>query len=267
MSISLTLQPFLVLRAPARPQRQAGVSAEPVLHVADIETLAGEAPRQHLALRSQRRNAAQPSKASPGVVRPLTLLDAIDTALEEAGGGLVTTEQFAVPLDCVRASDTGNNVYIRPAGGSEGYGIGAAVGAKLAPPDLPVVGIVGDGSMYYADSGMWTAVHHSIPVLYVITNNMAYGIVAGAFGRAQGQMNDTGVYAGVVLDGIDPVKIAEGFGVEAAHLEDESKVDEAIRHGLDIVNTERRPYLLNVHMPLGLPSGGSAAEPYKLESG
>jgi benzoylformate decarboxylase len=224
------------------------------------------AREQGSTLRSQRRIAVQPSEARPGVVRPLTLLDAIDTVLEEAGGGLVTTEQFAVPLDCVQASDTGNNVYIRPAGGSEGYGIGAAVGAKLAAPDKPVVGIVGDGSLYYADSGMWTAAHHRIPVLYVITNNGAYGIVAGAFGRAEGQMSDTGVYAGVVLDGIDPVKIAEAFGVEAAHLDDESKVDEAIKHGLEIVNKEGRPYLLNVHLPLGLPPGGTAAEPYKLVS-
>ena len=53
--------------------------------------------------------------------------------------------------------DPGNNQYIRPAGGSEGYGVGAAIGAKLGAPDKPVVGLVGDGSLYYSDHGLWTA--------------------------------------------------------------------------------------------------------------
>ena len=222
---------------------------------------------QVLSLRTQSRNDIQPGEAKAGVVRPLALLDALDVALERIGGGLVTTEQFAAPLDCLQVDDdTGNNVFLRPAGGSEGYGIGAAIGAKLAAPDRPVVGLVGDGSMYYADSGLWTAVHHKIPVLYVIPNNVAYGIVAGAFSRAGGQMNDTGVYAGVVLDGIDPVKIAEGFGVEGEHVQDESKIEDAITRGLELVENERRPYLLNVHLPVGLPAGGQAASPYELAS-
>ena len=223
---------------------------------------------QASALRGKRRNALRPPEARAGVVRPLVLLDALDNALEQIGGGLITIEQFAVPLDCLQADDdTGNNVYIRPAGGSEGYGIGAPIGAKLAAPGQPVVGLVGDGSMYYADSGLWTAVHHGIPVLYVIPNNEAYGIVADAFGRAGGRMNDTGEYAGVVLDGIDPVKIAEGFGVEGVHVLDESIIGDAITRGLDIVEREQRPYLLNVHLPIGLPSGGHAASPFRLTSG
>jgi thiamine pyrophosphate-dependent acetolactate synthase large subunit-like protein len=70
-------------------------------------------------------------------------------------------EQFALPLESLGGSpDAGRNVYIRPAGGSEGYGVGAAAGAKLAAPDRPVVGLVGDGSLCYADSGLWTTVHH-----------------------------------------------------------------------------------------------------------
>ena len=223
---------------------------------------------QALVLRGQRRNALQSQKAQAGVVRPLALLDALDHGLERIGGGLITTEQFAVPLDCVQASDdTGNNVYIRPAGGSEGYGIGAAVGAKLAAPGQPVVGLVGDGSMYYADSGLWTAAHHGIPVLYVIPNNRAYGVVANAFGGAGGRMSDTGEYAGVVLDSINPVKIAEGFGVEGEHVQDESIIGDVITRGLDVVENEQRPYLLNVHLPIGLPPGGHAAPAFKLMNG
>ena len=216
-------------------------------------------------LRSARRSQTGSAGPQPGTIRPMAMLDALDAALERAGGGLITTEQFAAPLDCVRQKpDGGSNVYIRPASGSEGYGIGAPIGAKLAAPGTPVVGLVGDGSMYYADSGLWTAAHHRIPVLYLIANNGAYGIVAGAFDEAGGAMSRTGEYAGVRLDGIDPVMISQGFGVEAERVDDEAAIGEAIERGLTIVEREGRPYLLDVRLPVGLPAGGRAASPFEM---
>ena len=135
---------------------------------------------------------------------------------------------------------------------------------KLAAPDKPVVGLVGDGSMFYADSGLWTAAHHGVPVLYIISNNQSYGVVASSFGRANGVMKETGEYAGVVLDGIDPVKLAEGFGVDGMHVQDESRLAAAIDHGLNVVEGENRPFLLNVRLPLGVPEGGRAAKQFRL---
>ena len=215
-------------------------------------------------LRSERRVALQPATEIPGRVRPLTLLDTVDSELENLGGGVITTEQFAVPLeDVLEKSSGGNNTYIRPAGGSEGYGMGAVLGAKLAVPDRPVVGIVGDGSVYYSDSAFWSAAQHEIPVLYVVPNNGAYGIVAGAFGRANGVMKDTGVYAGVVLDGADIVQLAGSFGVEGRRVDDESKMAEAVKEGLETVEREGRPMLLDVQLPLGLPEGGKASRQVK----
>ena len=232
---------------------------------ANHEERLGWAREQAAALRAERRKAAQSAEPTPSRVRPLMLLDALDSALERIGGGLVTIEQTALPLEALAGSEhTGNNVYIKPAGASEGYGMGGAVGAKLAAPDQPVVGLVGDGSMYYADSALWTTAHHRVPVLYVIPNNQGYGIVAKSFELAGGRMAQTGEYAGVVLDGIDPVKIAEGYGVEAMHVRDESTVAEAITHGLEVVEKEKRPFLLNVDVPTGLPRGGRAAVPFRL---
>ena len=158
------------------------------------------------------------------------------------------------------------NEYIFAAGGSEGYGVGATIGVKLAAPDKPVVGLVGDGSLYYADSGLWTAAHHNVPVLYVISNNGAYGIVADSFGRGAKTMSETGEYAGVVLGGIDPVKIAEAFGVEGLRVDDESRLEDAIAHGLRVNETEARPFLLDVRLPLGLPEGGREAARFRLAS-
>ena len=198
-------------------------------------------------------------------VRPVVLVDAIDSALERLGGGYITNEQFAAPYDAVECGlAENNNIFLKGAGGSEGWGVGAAIGAKLAASDSPVIGLVGDGSLYYADSGLWTTVHHNIPLLYVISNNGAYGIVAGAFDRSGGTMSDTGIYEGVVLDGIDPVKIADAFGLEAETIDSENSIDETFDRALKIVQDENRPYLLDVRLPTGLPEGGSASQPFKM---
>jgi benzoylformate decarboxylase len=217
------------------------------------------------SLRARQRDAARSVVQQPDKVRPYVLADTLDRALERFGGGLVTIEQYAVAQDILEnTGDSGNNEYIRAAGGSEGFGVGAAIGAKLGAPDKPVVGLVGDGSLYYSDSALWTAASHNIPVLYVISNNGAYGVVAGAFGRAEANMKQTGDYRGVVLDNIDPVKLGEGFGVEGMHVTDESSIADAIEHGLKTVENEKRPFLLNVHLPLGLPGGGRPGPPYSL---
>lgn len=78
-------------------------------------------------------------------------------------------------------------------------------------------------------------------------------------------MKQSGVYGGVVLDNIDPIKVAEGFGVEGMEVQDEATVEEAIDHGLDIVEREGRAFVLNVRLPRGLPQGGRAATPYNFK--
>lgn len=217
------------------------------------------------ALREQRRRATGWAPKQAGYVRPLVLLDTLDEELELLGGGVMTFESPSTSFDSVQCKQGGgNNIYIRSAGGSEGYGIGAAIGAKLASPGTAVVGLVGDGSTFYADSGLWTAVHHRIPVLYVIPNNGSYGVVAGAFGRAGEVMSDTGQYASVALEGIDPVAIAGGFGMDGIVVDEEAQLRDAIKHGLDVVMNDQQPYLIDVKLPLGLPEGGTPAEVWKL---
>ena len=231
----------------------------------DFEARRGLAQKESVALHARRKQAARSVPKQTGCVRPWVLVDALDEALERLDGGLAMVEQYALPVDSRgEKHGSGNTEFIRAAGGSEGYGIGGTLGLKLAAPDQPVVGIVGDGSMYYADSGLWTAAHHQIPVLYVIPNNQAYGIVADAFRRAEGTMRQTGEYAGVVLDKIEPVTIAEGFGIEGLRVDEEARLKDAIAHGLTAVEGEKRPFLLDVRLPLGVPEGGQAATPFRL---
>ena len=80
-------------------------------------------------------------------------------------------------------------------------------------------------------------------------------------------MNQRGRYEGVVLDGIDVVGLAESFGVEGIRVDDEERIDAAVAEGIETVEKEGRPLLLDVKMPLGLPTGGKAADQYQLVAG
>ena len=62
-------------------------------------------------------------------------------------------------------------------GGALGWGMGGALGLKLANPDRPVVGIIGDGSSMMTVQALWTAATYNIPVVYAICNNRAYRIL------------------------------------------------------------------------------------------
>jgi acetolactate synthase-1/2/3 large subunit len=58
-----------------------------------------------------------------------------------------------------------------------GFGAPAALGAKLARPDKPVVALVGDGGFSAVESTLTTAVEYGIAPVWVVMNNYAYGVV------------------------------------------------------------------------------------------
>ncbi|HEX3550632.1 MAG TPA: thiamine pyrophosphate-binding protein [Candidatus Elarobacter sp.] len=57
---------------------------------------------------------------------------------------------------------------------SMGFGIGGPLGAKLAAPDRPVIGVCGDGGFAMHASAVLTAVEYDIPVVWVVWNNYGY---------------------------------------------------------------------------------------------
>jgi len=96
-----------------------------------------------------------------------------------------------LPADAILTTDAGNfstwmhrhyqyarfPTQLGPTNGSMGYGVPAAVAARLVHPDRPVVAFVGDGGMLMTGQEIATAVHHNIdPVILAINNNM-YGTI------------------------------------------------------------------------------------------
>ena len=55
-----------------------------------------------------------------------------------------------------------------------------------------------------------------------------------------------------------------GRGFQGMHVQEESRLAAAIEHGLNVVDRQNRPFLLNIRLPLGLPEGGRAATQFRL---
>jgi len=132
-------------------------------------------------------------------------------------------------------------------GGVLGWGVPAAIGAKIARPDRQVLALVGDGSFQFAPQALWTAVRYEVPVGVVIWNNNQYQANRRFLHAYGGRAAATGKYIGCNLDSpeMDHVVVAKGYGVEGERVEEPENLGEAIDRCLKAV-AAGRPYLVDV---------------------
>ncbi|RKS82086.1 acetolactate synthase large subunit [Haloarcula quadrata] len=138
--------------------------------------------------------------------------------------------------------------------GTMGYGVPAAIGAKLAAPDQEVVCFDGDGSFLMTVQGLSVAVREQLDITYVVLNNEAVGMVR--------QWQD-GFYEGRRMASEYPWipqfdKLAEAFGARGFTLESYDNVEETIQEARDYDG----PSVIDAHIDPGenvfpmVPSGG-----------
>ena len=95
--------------------------------------------------------------------------------------------------------------------GTMGYGLGAALGAKMGCKDKTVINIAGDGCFRMNMNEIATATRYNIPVIQVVLNNHVLGMVRQWQTLFYGKR-----YSHTVLnDAVDFVKVAEGMGAKA----------------------------------------------------
>lgn len=95
--------------------------------------------------------------------------------------------------------------------GTMGYGLGAALGAKMGCKDKIVINIAGDGCFRMNMNEIATATRYNIPVIQVVLNNHVLGMVRQWQTLFYGKR-----YSHTVLnDAVDFVKVAEGMGAKA----------------------------------------------------
>ena len=139
------------------------------------------------------------------------------------------------------------------AGGALGWGIGGALGVKLARPDRHVVGILGDGAAMYGIQGLWTAAYYDVPVIYVICNNRSYQILKQFLNNYYypilGLKDRKSEYIGMNFSKqpVDFAGVAEALGVEGFRVEEPDEFRPSLEKALNL----GRPALVDVHIDAG----------------
>ncbi len=121
--------------------------------------------------------------------------------------------------------------------GTMGFGLPAAIGAKLGRPDRPVVLFVGDGGFQMTIQELGTIFQTKIDVKIVLLNNNFLGMV-----RQWQELFFDSRYAATALINPDFQSIAKGYSIEAQKVSDRKDLDKAIEN---MVN-HNGPFLLEV---------------------
>ena len=172
-----------------------------------------------------------------GILRPQYIVERI-CALTK-GEALITTEvgqnqiwaaqyyQFSRPRTFISSGGLG----------TMGFGLGAAIGAQIGNPDKTVINIAGDGSFRMNCNELATAVEYELPIIVVILNNHALGMVK----QWQDLFYDRRFSQSIIERQTDFVKLAEAYGAVGFNLTRKEDVDEVITAAL----AAKRPVVIN----------------------
>ncbi|MBR4870342.1 MAG: biosynthetic-type acetolactate synthase large subunit [Oscillospiraceae bacterium] len=168
----------------------------------------------------------------------------------ELEGDTLTPKQITdavsriVPEDTIIATDVGQHQmwaiqhfhYTYPGQlvtsggfGTMGFGLGAAIGAKVGNPDKTVIHVTGDGSFRMNCNELATEQHYDAPVITLIFNNGTLGMVRQWQSLIYGKR-----YSQTTLDrGPDFVKLAEAYGLKGRRVHTVEELEDALRSALE----------------------------------
>lgn len=141
---------------------------------------------------------------------------------------VVRTASAMLPEDAIITNGAGNyaafvhryfeykgyRTELAPTSGSMGYGLPAAVAAKLAHPTRPVINFQGDGCFMMTSQELATAVQYGLPVVSIIANNGMYGTI-----RMHQEREYPRRVIGTTLVNPDFAAFARSFGAEGFTVE------------------------------------------------
>lgn len=122
----------------------------------------------------------------------------------------------------LRLSQPGS--FVHTVGGGLGWGIGAAVGTRMARADRPVVAVLGDGCALFGLQGLWSAARYHVPVLFCVMNNGEYRTLKDTLGEFYGP----GPHPGLDLGRMEWSKAALFFGVAARRVDSAEELREVV---------------------------------------
>ena len=167
----------------------------------------------------------------------------------DEGGSTLTPKQISdviariCPQDTIVATDVGQHQmwvaqhfhYDYPGQlltsggfGTMGFGLGAAIGAKVGNPEKTVIHVTGDGSFRMNCNELATEQYYNLPIITFIYNNQTLGMV-----RQWQTLIYNGHYSQTTLDrGPDFVKLAEAYGLGGKRVCTVPELEDAVREAL-----------------------------------
>ena len=237
---------------------RVGVLSDPKAAMAQLTPLLRQrlTPEQH---DTARRRLASERELRLQEQRSLESRTAEDEAKEPMSALILMRELArALPADAVVVNESvtaggtlrawlrlkDERSFFQAKGGGLGFGLPGVVGVKLALPERPVVGLIGEGSAMYAIQGLWTAAHYDLPVVFVICNNAQYRILKSGLLAFRSEPAKQGKFVGMDLvhPEIDFVRLAESLGVAAERVTKSQDVGPALRQAL----SRHGPSLLDI---------------------
>jgi acetolactate synthase-1/2/3 large subunit len=223
----------------------------------------GDADRQRFAERLERCTARKAEltrqleerarkAANDGPINPVWLSHEVGTLAHEGSifiNDSCTHAGHALDYFPVRTPGS----YYRSGGSAGGWGIGAALGAKLGAPDREVIVSVGEGYYMFGvpNATFWAARRYNAPFLTVLYQNDSYSTGTTSIGRLypDGYALSQREFEGALLHpAVDYVKEAEAAGAAAERVTEASEVGAALRRGLEAVRSGV-PALVAVQLP------------------
>jgi acetolactate synthase-1/2/3 large subunit len=175
---------------------------------------------------------------------------ALSQAIARSGAGhAIVVNEFSLVPAAMELTLPGSFFGPSPVGGL-GWGLPAALGAKLAAPERLVVAALGDGSYTFSNpvACHHTAAMHGTPVLTVVMNNRGYGAVDLATRSMYPQ--GLAVKRGIPLVSLEPAPrydaIVAACGGYGERVEQADALPAALDRAIRAVREERRQALVDV---------------------
>ena len=174
-----------------------------------------------------------------GLIRPGEVISAVADACE--GSAVVVTDVGQNQLFASRYSRFKQSRSMITSGGlgTMGFGLPAAIGAKVAAPDRHVCLFVGDGGIQMTVQELGTIMQEGIGVKIILLNNNWLGNV-----RQWQELFFDGRYSFTRMMNPDYETLAAAYGITCVSLEDRSEMPAAIER----MFADDRPFILNVHV-------------------
>ena len=216
---------------------------EPKVPPATVKQNIEYAQQQKHTLWRELMERAEAAIRDDGKIEPIVAAREVLRPLPD-GFLLVDEAPCANPFTQPLHRSTGGRQYFHNRGGALGWGMPAAIGVSLARDHAPVLCMVGDGSAMYSPQALWSAVHEDVPVVFVVLNNLEYGILKNfLISQPQYNANEHGFLAmDICRPRVDFQSLARSMGVEStlvnSHREISGAIEAALKTG--------KPHLIEI---------------------